>query len=150
MEDNDLPDAGDIIFVEVTVTDPSDFESALVEVFGEVLHDVYRVIKLRVSDRAQRSCCPAAGDPRCDRVRPHIYFEWTEGNPASNFLRFLFFGSARSLPSPGRFFARRSPAGRSDRTSTSAEQASGFKFALDRKGFDPAASNTRDAVVPEA
>ena len=31
-------------------------------------------------------------------VRPHIYFEWTEGNPASNFLRFLFFGVGEVAP----------------------------------------------------
>ena len=28
-------------------------------------------------------------------VRPHIYFEWTEGNPALNFLRFRSSASAR-------------------------------------------------------
>ena len=26
---------------------------------------------------------------------PHIYFEWTEGNPVANFLRFLLFGVGR-------------------------------------------------------
>ena len=28
---------------------------------------------------------------RTDRL-PHIYFEWTEGHPAANLIRFLFFG----------------------------------------------------------
>ncbi len=30
--------------------------------------------------------------------RPHIYFEWTEGHPAANFLRFLFFGVGEVAP----------------------------------------------------
>jgi hypothetical protein len=31
-------------------------------------------------------------------VRPHIYFEWTEGNPLPNLLRFLFFGLGEVAP----------------------------------------------------
>jgi hypothetical protein len=31
-------------------------------------------------------------------VRPHIYFEWTEGNPLANLLRFLLFGSGEVAP----------------------------------------------------
>ena len=33
---------------------------------------------------------------------PHIYFEWTEGNPAVNLLRFLFFGVGEVAPLPAR------------------------------------------------
>ena len=32
-----------------------------------------------------------------DRL-PHIYFEWTEGNPAANLIRFLFFGVGEVAP----------------------------------------------------
>ena len=31
-------------------------------------------------------------------AKPHIYFEWTEGNPVTQFLRFLFFGAGRGRP----------------------------------------------------
>jgi hypothetical protein len=41
--DNDLTDPNDVIFVEVTVTDPSEFAGQL-DVKGEVQHDRYRVI----------------------------------------------------------------------------------------------------------
>ncbi|MEV6733466.1 MULTISPECIES: hypothetical protein [unclassified Streptomyces] len=30
--------------------------------------------------------------------RPHIYFEWTEGNPMANFLRFFLFGQGEVAP----------------------------------------------------
>ena len=82
--DHDLPDDADVIFVEVTVTDPSDFETAL-EVHGEVLHGRYRVLtaasRRRCPTRWPRCCCTSATAPACT---PHIYFEWTEGNPVAN------------------------------------------------------------------
>ena len=31
-------------------------------------------------------------------VTPHIYFAWTEGNPALQFLRFLLFGQGEVAP----------------------------------------------------
>ena len=31
-------------------------------------------------------------------VRPHVYFEWTEGNPIPNLLRFLLFGVGEVAP----------------------------------------------------
>src|SRR3954452_23825371 len=41
--DNDIPEQEDFVFVEVTVTDPSEFEACLT-VRGEVLHNRYRVL----------------------------------------------------------------------------------------------------------
>ena len=29
---------------------------------------------------------------------PHVYFEWTEGNPIVQFLRYLFFGQGEVAP----------------------------------------------------
>jgi hypothetical protein len=29
---------------------------------------------------------------------PHIYFDWTEGNPVAHLLRFLIFGSGEVAP----------------------------------------------------
>ena len=43
-----LPTDSDVIFVEVTVTDPSDFETGLL-VRGSVVHDRYRVLSLASS-----------------------------------------------------------------------------------------------------
>jgi len=97
VDDNDLPDANDIIFVEVTITDPSDFESVL-EVHGEVMHGVYRVITLESSSVPNALAALLLHVRDVTGVRPHIYFEWTEGNPAANFLRFLLFGVGEVAP----------------------------------------------------
>jgi hypothetical protein len=95
--DNDLPDANDVLFVEVTVTDPSDFESVL-EARGEVVHGAFRVIRL-ASPTVPNAIAALLLDVR-DRtgVRPHIYFEWTEGSPLTNLVRFLLFGVGEVAP----------------------------------------------------
>lgn len=97
VDDNDLPDADDIIFVEVTVADPSDFES-LLDVRGEVLHGTYRVLTM-TSPSVPNALAALLLHVR-DRtgVRPHLYVEWSEGNPLANFLRFLLFGVGEVAP----------------------------------------------------
>ncbi|WP_439939843.1 amino acid transporter [Nocardia sp. N13] len=97
IDDHELPNAGDIIFVEVTVGDYSDFESRI-DVRGEVLHDHYRVLTVTGAS-VPNTLASLLLDIR-DRtgVRPHIYFEWTEGNPLPNLLRFLFFGVGEVAP----------------------------------------------------
>ncbi|HEV7188668.1 MAG TPA: amino acid transporter [Blastococcus sp.] len=94
--DHDLPDE-DIVFVEVTVRDPSDFETAL-DVHGEVVHDRYRVLKLESSAVANALAALLLHIRDETNAVPHIYFEWTEGNPLTNLLRFLFVGVGEVAP----------------------------------------------------
>ncbi|MCU1606684.1 MAG: amino acid transporter [Modestobacter sp.] len=94
--EHDLPDE-DVVFVEVTVRDPSDFESAL-KVHGEVLHGAYRVLSLESSAVPNALAALLLETRDRTRAKPHIYFEWTEGNPFANFLRFLLFGAGEVAP----------------------------------------------------
>ncbi|MEV6017817.1 MULTISPECIES: amino acid transporter [unclassified Streptomyces] len=95
--DHDLPAQDDFVFLEVTVGDPSEFESVM-HVRGEVLHGRYRVLTL------ESASIPNALAALLLHVRdttggiPHIYFEWTEGNPFTNFLRFFLFGQGEVAP----------------------------------------------------
>ncbi|MFG2969001.1 MULTISPECIES: APC family permease [unclassified Streptomyces] len=95
--DNDMPEQEDFVFVEVTVTDPSEFEAGLT-VRGEVLHNRYRILTL------ESASIPNALAALLLHVRdetgciPHIYFEWTEGSPFANFLRFFLFGQGEVAP----------------------------------------------------
>jgi hypothetical protein len=41
--------------------------------------------------------------------RPHIYFEWTEGNPTLNFLRYLLFGHGQLAPVTREILRRQEP-----------------------------------------
>ena len=97
VDDHDLPNAGDIIFVEVTVGDYSDFESRI-EVHGEVLHEQFRVLTVTGSSVPNTLASLLLDVRDLTGVRPHMYFEWTEGNPVVNLLRFLLFGAGEVAP----------------------------------------------------
>jgi hypothetical protein len=95
--DNDLPRSEDVVFVEVTVTNPSDFESVL-EVHGEVLHGSYRVLTMSSPSVPNALASLLLEIRDLSGVRPHLYLEWSEGNPVANFLRFLLFGVGEVAP----------------------------------------------------
>ncbi|MFF0162645.1 amino acid transporter [Streptomyces sp. NPDC005263] len=95
-QDNDIP-GEDFVFVEVTVLDPSEFEAGLT-VRGEVLHSRYRVLTLESSSIPNALAALLLHVRDTTRCTPHIYFEWTEGNPFANFLRFFLFGQGEVAP----------------------------------------------------
>ncbi|KOG59925.1 MULTISPECIES: APC family permease [Streptomyces] len=95
--DNDMPEQEDFVFVEVTVTDPSEFEAGLT-VRGEVLHGRYRVLTLESASIPNALAALLLHVRDVTGCTPHIYFEWTEGNPFANFLRFFLFGQGEVAP----------------------------------------------------
>jgi hypothetical protein len=95
--EHDLPPDEDLIFVEVTVCDPSDFETEL-DVRGEVLHHRYRVLTMESATVPNALAAMLLHVRDLTGRRPHIYFEWTEGNPVVHFLRFLLFGVGEVAP----------------------------------------------------
>jgi hypothetical protein len=95
--DNDLTEREDFAFVEVTVTDPSEFEAGLT-VRGEVMHGRYRVLTLESSSIPNALAALLLHLRDTTGCIPHIYFEWTEGTPFANFLRFLLFGQGEVAP----------------------------------------------------
>ncbi|WP_329493500.1 amino acid transporter [Kitasatospora herbaricolor] len=95
--DNDIPVEDDLVFVEVTVRDPSDFEAELT-VHGEVLHGRYRVLTLEHSSIPNALAALLLYVRDATGQQPHIYFEWTEGNPFAQFLRFFLFGQGEVAP----------------------------------------------------
>ena len=112
VEHHDLRRPGDVVFVEVTVRDYSDFESRM-RVRGEVLHGEHRVLRVEASS-VPNALAALVLDVR-DRtgVRPHLYLEWTEGSPWRHLAGFLLFGVGdvapvtrevlrRAEPDPGR------------------------------------------------
>ncbi|GAA2226555.1 amino acid transporter [Streptomyces nogalater] len=95
--DNDIPEQEDFVFVEVTVTDPSEFEAGLT-VRGEVLHGRYRVLTLESASIPNALAALLLHVRDATGRTPHIYFEWTEGSPFANFLRFFLFGQGEVAP----------------------------------------------------
>ena len=85
-----------MLFLEVTVADPSEFAAPL-QVSGEERHG-YRV--LRTESPAVPNAIAAVLLYIRDLTgkRPHVYFDWTEGNPVAHLVRFLIFGSGEVAP----------------------------------------------------
>jgi hypothetical protein len=97
MSDHDLTEQQDFIFVEITVADPSEFATRL-DVHGHVMHKQHRVLTVE-SATVPNALAALLLDLRDMTGRqPHIYFEWTEGHPAANFVRFLLFGVGEVAP----------------------------------------------------
>ncbi|MFF5080440.1 amino acid transporter [Actinoplanes sp. NPDC000266] len=97
LADNDMADDRDVIFVEVTVKDASDFETEL-RVTGELLHHRYKVMRVTSSSVPSALAALLLWIRDTTGRRPHIYFEWTEGNPVANFVRYLAFGQGEVAP----------------------------------------------------
>lgn len=88
---NSFASPDDFVFVEVTVSDPSEFQSSL-SVRGQVVRKRYRVLCLEGPSDSNALAAFLLHARDVTGRTPHIYFEWTEGNPFVNVLRFLLFG----------------------------------------------------------
>jgi hypothetical protein len=107
VKDHHLPSDHDVVFVEVTVTDPSDFETDL-RVRGEI-HDGQRVLTVAGSSVPTVLAALVLHVRDLTRRRPHLYFGWTEGSPAVNFLRYLVLGQGEVAPVTREILRRAEP-----------------------------------------
>ena len=67
-------------------------------VHGEIRHGDYRVMTVEGSSVPNALAALLLEARDRTGVKPHIYFEWTEGNPIANFGRFLLFGVGEVAP----------------------------------------------------
>ena len=85
-----------LIFIEVTVIDASDFETQL-HVVGEERFG-HRILTVRSSVVANTVAEVLLAIRDRTGLVPHVYFSWTEGNPVTNLLRFLWLGDGEVAP----------------------------------------------------
>jgi hypothetical protein len=96
-EYNRLPEDLPLLFLEIDVEDPSEFEEEALAVRGVEIGD-YKVL------RAESAVVPNAIAAFLLYLRdesgkvPHCYFGWTEGNPFAYVIRYIFFGEGDTAP----------------------------------------------------
>ncbi|SDV02781.1 Amino acid permease [Microlunatus sagamiharensis] len=108
LRDYGLDEDDDIIFVEITVTDPSGFASRL-DVQGHVMHGHYRVLTMEGTNVPNALGALLLHVRDETKRRPHLYVEWTEGNPVANLARFLILGVGEVAPTTREVLRRAEP-----------------------------------------
>ncbi|WP_225731209.1 MULTISPECIES: amino acid transporter [unclassified Nocardia] len=91
-----IPDDAPIMFLEVIVGDASDFSTELrvngIEVGG------YRILSVEATAVPNSIAAILLAVRDRTGLEPHVYFEWTEGNPLVNLLKFMFVGEGEVAP----------------------------------------------------
>lgn len=102
-------DEGDFIFLEVVGGDPSQFVDDILEVSG---HQEGSLKVFRCNSPAIPNAIAALLlhiQRRTPEKTAHVYMGWTEGNPFSYILKFIFFGIGETAPLTREILRRQEP-----------------------------------------
>ena len=91
-----IPAQEPILFLEVIVRDASEFSTDLHVSAVEL--DCYKILTVEAAAIPNSVAAILLAIRDRTGLNPHVYFEWTEGNPITNLLKFLFVGEGEVAP----------------------------------------------------
>jgi hypothetical protein len=106
-EASHIPHGGKVLFLEVIVTDASEFAPS-VKVIGEQI-GAYRVLRVYSPSVPNAIAAVLLKIRDMTGKRPHCYFGWTEGNPLRYLARFILFGEGDIAPVTHEILRRAEP-----------------------------------------
>lgn len=89
---------GPFIFLEVSITDASEFTSDILDVHGIKTTDGYRILRCESAAVPNTIAALLLEIRDVTHTVPHLYVGWTEGNPIVYILKYLFFGEGETAP----------------------------------------------------
>ncbi|MEV4512817.1 amino acid transporter [Dactylosporangium sp. NPDC049525] len=93
---NPVPGRADVLFLEVTVVDPSTFSGTL-HVRGVQVGN-HRILRTESPAAPNAMAAILLALRNATGVRPHAYFAWAEGNPLGHLFRYLILGRGDTAP----------------------------------------------------
>ncbi|MDR3617114.1 MAG: hypothetical protein P4L53_26390 [Candidatus Obscuribacterales bacterium] len=88
---------GELVFLEITVAEPSDFAEACLDVIG-VRENGYDVLRSTSAAVPNAIATILLAIRNRNEIVPHAYMYWTEGNPLRLAIQFVFLGEGVTAP----------------------------------------------------
>ena len=85
------------IFLEMTLSDPSEFEEECLQVTGHEA-DGFRILRCRSTAIPNAVAAILLHIRDTTKTIPHAYFGWTEGHPVGYIFKYIFFGEGETAP----------------------------------------------------
>ncbi len=86
-----------VLFLEIDVDDPSDFEDEVLNVSAYTIGP-HRVLRAQSASVPNAIAAFLLHAQEITGKRPHCYFGWTEGNPIVHLIKYILFGEGDTAP----------------------------------------------------
>ncbi|MEY4530600.1 MAG: hypothetical protein RLZZ156_1321 [Deinococcota bacterium] len=110
-EDHHIEEREPVVFLEVEISDASDFEDVLrirgIELSGDC--GKYRIMRVKAPAVPNAIAAFLLYVRDETHLQPHCYFTWSDGNPLRHLMRYVLFGEGDTAPITREILRRNEP-----------------------------------------